>query len=102
MEMSEPIEGNAIGDAVFDAMLDARNVPLVLGYRGTQTDTVLGDPSTRKLVATGLLDYFGESADNYCDAMDERYRIVMLTTESGTKIRTEDGKILRLEIAGRI
>lgn len=106
MEMDEPIEGDAIGDAigdaVFDAMLDARSVPLVLGHRGTQTDTVLGDPNTRRLVGTGLMDYLGTSADNYCDAMDERYHIVMLTTESGTKIRTEDGKILRLEIAGRI
>lgn len=102
MEMSKPVDSNAIGDAVFDAMLDSRSVPLVLGHRGTQTDTVLGDNSTRRLVGTGRMDYMGESADNYCDAMDERYRIVMLTTESGTKIRTDDGKILRLEIAGRI
>lgn len=102
MEMVEPLEGDSIGDAVFDAMLDVHSVPLVLGSRGTQPDIVLGNGNTCQLVGTGSFAYFGESVDNYCDAMDENYRIIALSTENRLKLKTESGKILRLAIVGRI
>lgn len=69
MAMAEPKEGNSIGDAVFDAMLDAHSVSIVLGHRGTPTDTVLGNINTLQLLGTGRFSYSGGSADNYCDAM---------------------------------
>lgn len=100
MEMDEPVEGNAIGDAVFDAMLDAYSLPSVLGHLGTLENTVLGTRDTRSLVGTGGVSYRGEATDNCCDAMDEIYRVVTLATENGLKIRTETGKILKIETAG--
>lgn len=71
MDMEEPLDGNSIGDAVFDAMQDVEVIPEVIGDN-SQSDhkTVLGFSSGNFciLLDTGGSSYSGGEVVNECDA----------------------------------
>lgn len=73
MEMEEPIDGNSIGDAVFDAMSSVQSVPEVIGDDSQSEVTVVlgfGSGNFVFLLDTGGSTYSGGGTDNMCDAND--------------------------------
>lgn len=93
MAMTDPISGNAIGDAVFDAAPTETVTPdiigddatgIVIGYEGG-IPTIIGPSNDIYALA---------DVDNYCDAKTEDYVCADLTTEDGLDILTENGMVL--------
>lgn len=94
MEMDSPYTGDAIGDAIFDAMLEVNSRPQVLGHVYNQDSEVLGNPSIMQVLGTGGYMYIGGESQNICDAHLEDYGIFDLTTEDGISLTDEDGLVL--------
>lgn len=74
MEMEEPINGDAVGDAVFDAMPNSEFLPSVIGDNTSdeEVDYVFGfeDGNFTILLDTGDNSYGDETEiDNICDPM---------------------------------
>ena len=73
MAMDEPIDGNAIGDAVFDAMQNVKVVPEVVGDTRAGRKVALGFGSGNFciLLDTGGSSYSGDTVVNECYVEDE-------------------------------
>lgn len=77
MEMKEPVNGNAVGDAIFDAMVESTFAPQVIGDDTSDEGTcfVLGfeDGNFNVLLDVGSSSYDDDyDEDNYlvCDPME--------------------------------
>lgn len=72
MDMDEPLDGNAIGDAVFDAMQNVKVIPEVIGdtRAGRRVALGFGSGNFCILLDTGGSSYSGDAVVNECDAQD--------------------------------
>ena len=70
MEMKEPVIGNAIGDAVFDAMATVDYVPVVIGDSAESVAIGFSSGGISILLDTGYSSYSGGAVTNACDAGD--------------------------------
>ena len=68
MQMKEPVKGNAVGDAVFDAMASVDSVPVVLGDSADSMALGFGSGGISILLDTGYSSYSGGDVTNACDA----------------------------------
>lgn len=69
MAMKEPKNGNAVGDAVFDAMKDVKTLPEVIGdSNDPNTEVVIGycSGNSAYLLDTGGSTYTGKQVDDCC------------------------------------